>query len=159
MRSPSERSGFTPQQVCTTAHSRLARCGHAEAVKHTGPAPGPSQSNDEIATLLKKDRQEVESHLQDQFKQERSAAPDDGRDVLERSEADSQATVGVALLAMRAERLSGVDAALLRLERGEYGLCTGCGRPISRRRLRALPTASRCHSCEEGRETARSRKR
>ena len=37
-----------------------------------------------------------------------------------------------------------VDAALMRLEAGTYGVCEACGRPISDARLEALPAARLC---------------
>ena len=40
-----------------------------------------------------------------------------------------------------------IDAALQRLEQGEYGICKSCGRPIEARRLLALPQSVRCASC------------
>lgn len=45
------------------------------------------------------------------------------------------------------ERVSEVDAALDRLERGTYGICARCHRPIATERLRALPTARTCVAC------------
>ena len=45
------------------------------------------------------------------------------------------------------EELERAREALLRLEKGTYGLCQGCGRPIARRRLRALPEAADCVRC------------
>jgi RNA polymerase-binding transcription factor DksA len=52
-----------------------------------------------------------------------------------------------ALAAQSAERLAQVDAALARLERGSYGLCEVCGRPIAEARLEARPFAERCIHC------------
>lgn len=42
-----------------------------------------------------------------------------------------------------------IEAALERLERGEYGICEECGEAISPRRLEAIPWASLCVSCQE----------
>jgi DnaK suppressor protein len=55
---------------------------------------------------------------------------------------------------MRVETIERIDAALARLEAGQYGLCTECGADISEARLRALPFAVRCVDCEESREAA-----
>ncbi|WP_164156276.1 TraR/DksA family transcriptional regulator [Sandarakinorhabdus rubra] len=38
-------------------------------------------------------------------------------------------------------------AALARIEKGEYGVCTACGGDIAPARLAALPTATRCIRC------------
>ena len=40
--------------------------------------------------------------------------------------------------------LDEIDAALVRIEDGSYGLCTACGRPISEARLEAVPYATLC---------------
>jgi len=53
----------------------------------------------------------------------------------------------------REHRLLGeVEAALERLEEGEFGVCQGCGEPIPPRRLEALPWAQFCVSCAEKRQ-------
>ncbi|PCC69435.1 transcriptional regulator, TraR/DksA family [Nannocystis exedens] len=55
-------------------------------------------------------------------------------------------------LAQAAERkrvveLQRIDAALLRLERGEYGECVGCGEEIAAARLELDPAATSCIAC------------
>jgi DnaK suppressor protein len=45
--------------------------------------------------------------------------------------------------------LQAVDAALARIESGEYGICHGCGEPIDGDRLRAVPEAALCVVCAE----------
>ena len=41
-----------------------------------------------------------------------------------------------------------VERALTRLETGAYGICEECSRPISTERLRVLPEATRCVTCQ-----------
>jgi DnaK suppressor protein len=40
-----------------------------------------------------------------------------------------------------------VDAAMARLDAGEYGVCERCGRPIAAERLQALPYTVHCIDC------------
>lgn len=40
-----------------------------------------------------------------------------------------------------------LDAALLRLQDGSYGLCQRCGGAVGRQRLRALPAVRMCLGC------------
>jgi DnaK suppressor protein len=47
------------------------------------------------------------------------------------------------------QKLQDIDAALARLETGEYGSCQECDEPISGKRLNAIPWASRCVACQE----------
>jgi len=40
-----------------------------------------------------------------------------------------------------------IDGALKRIAEGTYGVCSQCGGDIDPKRLRAMPTATRCISC------------
>lgn len=54
------------------------------------------------------------------------------------------------LLAQNEEQLlEDVEAALERIESGNYGHCELCGREISKERLDALPQASTCIECAQ----------
>jgi RNA polymerase-binding transcription factor DksA len=43
--------------------------------------------------------------------------------------------------------IEAIDRALARIAGGTFGTCTGCGGPIPKTRLAALPRAERCLSC------------
>lgn len=45
--------------------------------------------------------------------------------------------------------LRDVDSALQRVEKGEYGVCKYCGKPIEEKRLLARPTSSACITCKK----------
>lgn len=49
-------------------------------------------------------------------------------------------------------QLRKIDAALCRIEAGEYGECLECGVFIAEKRLQADPTAAFCIACAEARE-------
>lgn len=49
-------------------------------------------------------------------------------------------------------RLNRVDHALKKLDAQTYGYCEGCGEPIDFARLKALPDARFCLSCQRKRE-------
>ena len=51
--------------------------------------------------------------------------------------------------------LDEIDAAQRRLEAGVFGVCEGCHRAIPLARLRAMPTARRCATCQAREEAAR----
>jgi len=46
-------------------------------------------------------------------------------------------------------QLRQVEAALDRLDMGEYGECPACGAPIAHKRLQAVPWAKYCLACQE----------
>ena len=59
--------------------------------------------------------------------------------------ADDEALAGLDEV-LRQEILQ-VRSALLRIEKGTYGICAICGDAIAADRLKALPTATRCIGC------------
>ncbi|MBI2237416.1 MAG: TraR/DksA C4-type zinc finger protein [Actinobacteria bacterium] len=61
------------------------------------------------------------------------------------------------LVGLLARSLREVEDALMRLDRGTFGRCEECGRPIPVDRLRALPRARLCVRCQR-REDRRSRR-
>ena len=46
-------------------------------------------------------------------------------------------------------RLKAIEDALKRIQREEYGVCTGCGEDINEKRLVAVPWATMCIDCQE----------
>jgi DnaK suppressor protein len=54
----------------------------------------------------------------------------------------------VGALVQQAEaHLDEIDAALVRIDDGTYGVCAVCGRPIPKARLDVRPTATTCVGC------------
>jgi len=53
------------------------------------------------------------------------------------------------------ERLIQVTVALKRLDEGLYGICARCGNNINPERLRAVPYATLCVTCQERLERVR----
>lgn len=45
-------------------------------------------------------------------------------------------------------RREDLQAALTRVERGTYGICDSCGKPIAPERLEAIPAARSCMECK-----------
>ncbi len=73
-------------------------------------------------------------------------------DVGEESVADLLSDVSLAVVDRELRELAEVEAALQRIAQGGFGRCIDCGSDIEVARLRAYPTASRCHACQQRRE-------
>ena len=122
---------------------------------------GKTTRYNELKKMLEERRRELLSEVQGKIRDVRAESGKE-RDVLdqgESSEVDIQEDIEFALIQMKSETLTKIDAALRRLEDGTYGDCFECGDQISEARLRALPFAVRCKDCEEARETAEQRER
>ena len=60
--------------------------------------------------------------------------------------------LAAGLLSIESAQLDEIEGALERLDRGRYGLCVDCSKPIPRKRLEILPFARRCLPCEGNKE-------
>ena len=75
----------------------------------------------------------------------RAVLQQDGDDAPQRS---SDREVDLAVSDMEAVELSKINAALARLDRADYGVCTSCGTNIAFERLLIEPTTQRCVACK-----------
>ena len=66
---------------------------------------------------------------------------------LSRMDAMQQQAMAQATERQRAVEISRIDAALKRLEDGEYGYCIDCGEEIAEKRLEIDPAATHCINC------------
>jgi DnaK suppressor protein len=62
---------------------------------------------------------------------------------------DAEQGVGLSLLALASQSVEGIEAALRRLDAGDFGTCSDCRREIGGARLRAQPYATLCLACQE----------
>lgn len=69
---------------------------------------------------------------------------------LSRMDALQQQAMANATQARRGLQSLRIDAALIRLNEGEYGYCAGCGEDIPIKRLGLDPTVATCVSCAAG---------
>ncbi|MEE2566536.1 TraR/DksA family transcriptional regulator [Hyphobacterium marinum] len=93
-------------------------------------------------------RDELES-LSDGGREDRKPVELDQQSVGRLSRLDSMQVQAMAKAAdaRRAQEIRRIDAALARLEAGEYGWCVECGEAISEKRLATDPAAPRCADC------------
>ena len=75
-------------------------------------------------------------------------------DVEEHSLDAEEQGVGFSVLELTSQTVQGIEAALQRLDAGEFGTCSDCRRRISDARLRALPFAALCLACQEEHDIA-----
>lgn len=75
-------------------------------------------------------------------------------DAGDEANADVEADVAAARDDRETGELRQVDAALVRLDDGTYGLCSDCGDAIGFGRLMAAPAAGRCMACQSAFERA-----
>jgi len=69
---------------------------------------------------------------------------------LSRMDALQRQALAQATQRRRSTRRTRINAALERIEQGEYGYCQDCGEPISTDRLKLDPTLPNCIECATG---------
>ncbi|MFI6106962.1 TraR/DksA family transcriptional regulator [Streptomyces sp. NPDC051310] len=98
-------------------------------------------------------------HEQRLFRQEQlrqiGAATQTRGDRVRGRQAPAQVEVDIKLAASARMVLADVEAALERMERGHYGRCHLCTRPITLDRLEIVPQARYCTRCQQVKEAGR----
>ena len=74
-------------------------------------------------------------------------------DPIDDAQSKSLRELAVHLMSTDWQVQKAIQAALRRIESGQYGRCEECDEPIVLRRLKALPWATRCVTCQEETET------
>ena len=69
---------------------------------------------------------------------------------LSRMDAMQRQAMAQATSRRRAARRQRIDAALVRIDEGEFGFCQDCGEDIAKGRLDLHPTVASCISCANG---------
>lgn len=113
--------------------------------------------NAELRQLLMARREQLQGEVQVGIRAGRDGVSKDVRDTGEDSDNIHQGDIAFSMLEMRAEMLTRIDEAVARVDAGQYGNCAACGCQIAEPRLRALPFAVRCRTCEDRREQAKRR--
>jgi DnaK suppressor protein len=95
---------------------------------------------------------ELQGSLRDGVNAQREARPSRPAEVGVQAAETLEDDIRVALLNQRSQQVLQIQGALQRLAQGEYGLCRSCDEFIGVARLRALPFAQRCSSCQAATE-------
>lgn len=104
---------------------------------------------------LTRRRHELHNEVDTAEQARREAGDDAAHEVVDRKDEAAQrllADVDGAQEQRDIDEVAQVDAALQRLDSGNYGICVECGEPIARQRLLVQPAAPRCVPCQEGQE-------
>lgn len=67
---------------------------------------------------------------------------------------NAERELDLTLLQLKATTCRNISDALNRVQRGTFGVCEACGDRIPTARLKALPFALRCRTCQEHEEGA-----
>ena len=125
----------------------------------TKTAPKTASRNRQLRENLEGRKRSLQADLQRRARGARSDRDTNAGDEADRSDANITESIDFALLQMKTETMRRIESAIARLDAGDYGSCASCEREMSETRLKALPFALRCTTCEEQREQGEARSR
>ncbi len=97
--------------------------------------------------------QEELRHLREMMQAEVDVEPDEGdAEIFEREK-------NAALISVLDRRLVDIEAAIRSIEKGKYGTCSRCNKPIEVERLEIKPDATMCVTCQTEMERLARRNR
>jgi DnaK suppressor protein len=106
----------------------------------------------ELRKRLERERQLAASRLRQMggsiTLEETTTPADSVWDEADHIQASEQREMGLMSRERLVERIERLSAALKRVEDGTYGTCAECGKPIGQARLKAIPEAGTCVTCQ-----------
>jgi DnaK suppressor protein len=70
-------------------------------------------------------------------------------DMADQASGNNEVHIQLKLKQTDAKILTAIEEALVRMDKGSYGICRDCGEPIAEARLRAIPWTRVCITCKE----------
>ncbi len=120
-------------------------------MNHQAIAESTTHLSAEDLAALRENLHEQRLFRQEQLRQLAGPVASRAEDRLQQ-EAAAQVEVRVKLAASARMVLADVEAALARMNKGSYGTCHLCRRPIDRERLTIVPQARHCARCHKATE-------
>lgn len=118
----------------------------------------PDQEINELRQQLRARMRALKSQVQEELlaseNEQYVALAGRVHDTGDESVADLLADVGLAVIDQHVKEIQDIEAALMRMPKGTYGICIDCGETIAYPRLQAYPTAKRCYECQARHETS-----
>jgi DnaK suppressor protein len=70
-------------------------------------------------------------------------------DMADQASGNNEVHIQLKLKQTDAKILQAIEEALVRIDKGTYGICRDCGEPIAEARLKAIPWTRVCITCKE----------
>jgi len=132
--------------------AKVAKIAKAvKVVKVVKKSPSKMNRKDKIA--FRKKLLEIKGlilkKMNQTYSESKEVESDVAQDLADKAESSYTKEFLLSLTDSEREQLLQIDEALRTLEKGDFGICQMCGRPISKKRLEALPWAACCIDCQQ----------
>jgi len=108
----------------------------------------PEDKNAAIKKMLLEMRDKLKVETSDSLIPESLAASTDIGDVIDQAGDERDRELSLLLTGREKEKLLAINEALEKLKDGTYGVCEECGEKIGQGRLKVMPLAKYCVSCQ-----------
>jgi DnaK suppressor protein len=98
--------------------------------------------------ILREAKEEIAKYISGENRQLVDTALDEG----DWAVVDISEDINLMRLASHRKAMHDIDESLRKISEGSYGICEECGEEIGEKRLRVLPTATLCVSCQGNKE-------
>jgi len=116
--------------------------------------PEPIARKEKLALekTLQDEKEKILRKLRQFHTESKEVEADIAQDVVDKAESSYTKEFLLSLSDAERRQLAMIDESLRRLKGKEFGLCQMCGKPISKKRLSALPWTPYCIDCQQKQE-------
>jgi DnaK suppressor protein len=146
---PSRPGTKTDKKTASGAHGAVRKGSSADSGRGRASGPGETLQLDRFRQLLREKQKELFQSYASAKGDSRSREADGTEDYIDYAVSSYDREFLLSLTEMEKNQLRLVEEALQRIDRGEYGRCSQCDRPIPPKRLEVQPWARYCVQCQE----------
>lgn len=143
---PKKKENTSLPKKKTAAGGSKKKAG--EMPKHDRLAELRKALKEKREAIVREAKEEIAKYISGETRQLVDTALDEGDFAV----VDISEDINLMRLAAHRKMLLDIDEALRKIGEGTYGICEECGEEISEKRLKVLPTATLCISCQENKE-------
>lgn len=107
----------------------------------------------EIKSMLTQRKEEIVQNVED--KKNKDIETDNSGDTIDLATRSLDKEILFELSDNERRLVGEIEAALRKIEKGTYGVCEHCKKPIEKKRLKFIPAARYCMACQNGTELSR----
>lgn len=149
---PKTKKNAPPKKSPSKPAAKPAKSSAKKAAPAARPAKAPKNGAARARDLLMEEQARLRKRLGHIMDDDASADTSNVGDIADVATHHENRELLREIQLTEEDQLQQVDAALLRIEKGTYGLCERCSNPIEPARLEALPHAPTCISCKRREE-------
>ena len=141
------------RRKCQLSSQRTVRETAGSRVQRKSPAKsgGTAHLSDSLLRMYRALLQKKYSELSVVSRRSEEVLPEVGDDI-DFARATIDREISHELTDAQRMIVEAITAALAKIDRGDFGICEACGKPISQERLKALPWARYCIVCQSSAE-------